>query len=96
VFLEDMFNGDCVVSTSEFIIYATNRKEDYVLRKLQRGLSAIETWCERWNIRINEDKTQAIYFSHRLRPPETHHIIVDTEFELLAPRDSSYHCRHRI
>jgi hypothetical protein len=21
---------------------------------------------------INEDKTQAIYFSHRLRPPEAH------------------------
>jgi retron-type reverse transcriptase len=42
-------------------IYATDRKEGYVLRKLQRGLSAIETWCERWNIKINEDKTQAIY-----------------------------------
>jgi hypothetical protein len=33
-------------------IYATDRKEGYVLRKLQRGLSAIETWCERWNIKI--------------------------------------------
>jgi hypothetical protein len=30
-------------------IYVTDRKE---------------TWCERWNIKINEDKTQAIYFSH--------------------------------
>jgi hypothetical protein len=49
-----------------------DRKEGYVLRNLQRGLSAIETWCERWNIRINEDKTQAIYFSHRLRPPEAY------------------------
>jgi hypothetical protein len=28
--------------------------------------------CERWNIKINEDKTQAIYFSHRLRPFEAH------------------------
>jgi hypothetical protein len=45
-------------------IYATHRKEGYVFRKLQRDLSAIETWCERWNIKINEDKTQAIYFSH--------------------------------
>jgi hypothetical protein len=43
-------------------IYATDRKAGYVLRKLQRALSAIETWCE--------DKTQAVYFSHRLRPPE--------------------------
>jgi hypothetical protein len=56
----------------ETCIYATDCKESYVLRKLQRGLSAIETWCERWNIKINEDKTQAIYFSHIrvLRPPE--------------------------
>jgi hypothetical protein len=53
-------------------IYATDRKEVYVLRKLQRGLSAIETWCERWNIKTNEDKTQAIFFSHRLRPLEAH------------------------
>jgi hypothetical protein len=27
-------------------------------------------WCERWNIKINEDKTQAIYFSHHRRPPD--------------------------
>jgi hypothetical protein len=53
-------------------IYATDHKEGYVLRKLQRGLSAIETWSERCNIKINEDTTQAIYFSHRLRPPEVH------------------------
>jgi hypothetical protein len=38
----------------------------------QRGLSAIETWCERWNIKVNEDKTQATYFPHKLRPPEAH------------------------
>jgi hypothetical protein len=29
-------------------------------------------WCECRNIKLNEDKTQAIYFSHRLRPPEAH------------------------
>jgi hypothetical protein len=28
-------------------------------------------WPKRWNIKINEDKTQAIYFSHRIRPPES-------------------------
>jgi hypothetical protein len=31
-------------------MYATDRKEVYVLRKLQRGLNAIEMWCDRWNI----------------------------------------------
>jgi hypothetical protein len=51
---------------------ATDCKECYVLRKLQRGLSAIEAWCERWNIQINGGKAQAVYFSHRLIPPEAH------------------------
>jgi hypothetical protein len=51
-------------------IYAKDRKGGYVLRKLQRGLTAIETWCERWNIKINDDKIQTIYFFHRLRFPE--------------------------
>jgi hypothetical protein len=37
-------------------IYATDRKEGYVLRKLKRVLSAIETWCERCNIKINEER----------------------------------------
>jgi hypothetical protein len=34
-------------------LYATERKDGYVLRKLQRGLGAIETWYERWNIKTN-------------------------------------------
>jgi hypothetical protein len=37
-----------------------------VLRKLQRGLNAMEVWCEQWNLKINEDKTRAAYFSKRL------------------------------
>jgi hypothetical protein len=44
-------------------LYATDRNEGFVVRKLQRGLSSVETWCEHWNIKINEDKTQGIYFS---------------------------------
>jgi hypothetical protein len=28
-------------------------------------------WSKRWNVKNNEDKTQAIYFSHRIRPPES-------------------------
>jgi hypothetical protein len=28
-------------------------------------------WCECWNMKINEDKTQAIYFSHRNRLPDS-------------------------
>jgi hypothetical protein len=32
----------------------------------------METWCEHWNIQINEDKTRGIYFSHSRWPPESH------------------------
>jgi hypothetical protein len=53
-------------------IYKTDLKEDYVLRKLQRGITSAESWCERWNIKICEDKPQAIYFSHRRRPVEAY------------------------
>jgi hypothetical protein len=52
-------------------IYATDRKEGFTIRKLQRGLTAMEEWCERWNIKINENKIQAIYFSHSNRPVES-------------------------
>jgi hypothetical protein len=52
-------------------LYATDCKEGYVLRKLQLGLNSMVEWSKRWNIRINEDKMQAIYFSHRIRPPES-------------------------
>jgi hypothetical protein len=31
----------------------------------------VEEWFKRWNIKINEDKTHAIYFSLRIRPPES-------------------------
>jgi hypothetical protein len=44
-------------------------KKDYVFRKLQQALSAIEMCCERWCIKINEDKTWTIYFSQSRRPP---------------------------
>jgi hypothetical protein len=39
---------------------------------VQRGFTSIQAWCERWNIKISEDKTQAICFSHRGGPIETH------------------------
>jgi hypothetical protein len=28
-------------------------------------------WCELWNIKISEDKTRAIYFSHQQKPPNS-------------------------
>jgi hypothetical protein len=31
----------------------------------------METWCEHWNIKINEDKTRGIYFPRSRRPPDS-------------------------
>jgi hypothetical protein len=50
-------------------LYAIECKDGYVLRKLQRGLNSMVEWSKRWNIKLNEDKTQAIYYSHRIRLP---------------------------
>jgi hypothetical protein len=61
------------VFVNDTCIYATDRKDVYVLRKLQRGHTAMEAWCEDWNIKINEDKCQAFYFSQRRGPVETHY-----------------------
>jgi hypothetical protein len=52
-------------------LYATEHKEDYVLRKLQRGRNTMAEYSKRWNIMINEEKTQAFYFLHRIRLPES-------------------------
>jgi hypothetical protein len=52
-------------------LYSTDRKEGYIVRKLQHGLDILVAWCERWNIKNNEDKTRAIYFSHQRAPPES-------------------------
>jgi hypothetical protein len=34
-------------------------------------VNSMSAWCGRWNIKINEDKTQAIYFSHQRRLPDS-------------------------
>jgi hypothetical protein len=51
--------------------YATDRKVGYIVRKLQRGLNSMVAWYESWNIKINEDRTRAIYFSHQRAPHES-------------------------
>jgi hypothetical protein len=52
-------------------LYATDRKEGFIVRKLQRGPSSMEAWCERWYMKINVDMSRGIYFSRSRRPPES-------------------------
>jgi hypothetical protein len=51
----------------DICIYATEKRERRVLCKLQRGLTAVKSCCELWDIKISELKPQAIFFSRRLR-----------------------------
>jgi hypothetical protein len=44
-------------------IYMTGKHECHVLWKLQCRVTAVNSWCERWNVKSSEGKTQAIYFS---------------------------------
>jgi hypothetical protein len=54
--------GVCLgLSADDTFIYATDQKEGCVLRKVQWGLSAIETWCELWNIKVNEDSGHLLF-----------------------------------
>jgi hypothetical protein len=43
-------------------LYATECKEGYVLRKLQGGLNSVDEWSKCYNFKINEVKTQDIYY----------------------------------
>jgi hypothetical protein len=43
-------------------IYATEKYKCLVLCKLQRGLTAVNSFCERWNIKIKEGKKSGHIF----------------------------------
>jgi predicted nucleic acid-binding protein len=49
VYLAHFADGTC--------LYATDRKEGFVVRKLQHCFSSVETNCDHWNIKFNEDDT---------------------------------------
>jgi hypothetical protein len=42
-------------------IYATEKHELRVLCKQQRGLTAVNSWCEHWNIEINEGNSGDLF-----------------------------------
>jgi hypothetical protein len=44
-------------------IYVPQKQERPVHCKLQRGLTVVNSWCERCKVEINEGKTRVIYFS---------------------------------
>jgi hypothetical protein len=60
MYINDTPQTTCVyldLFADDTCFYATERKEGYAVRKLQRGLNSMAEWYKRWNIKINEDKT---------------------------------------
>jgi hypothetical protein len=51
-------------------IYETEKHERRVLCKLQRGLTAVNSWRERSNVNINKRKSQAMYICRRIKVPD--------------------------
>jgi hypothetical protein len=51
----------------DICMYVMDRKEGYVLRKLQGSLNSTETICKHWNVKITEDIPWAVCFSRRIR-----------------------------
>jgi hypothetical protein len=51
-------------------LFTRQKREGRFICKSQRGLTAVRSLCERWNMKINERKTQVIYFSGRLVVPQ--------------------------
>jgi hypothetical protein len=70
-YINDTIGVNLAFYADDNCLYATECKEGYVLRKIQRGLNPMSAWCEHWNIKINEDKTRVINFSHQRRPPDS-------------------------
>jgi hypothetical protein len=57
----------------------TVRKQCFLLGPpgyITRRIEGVASGCECWNTKI-KDKTQAIYFSHRLRSPEAHLTLIE-------------------
>jgi hypothetical protein len=54
-------------------IYAAEEHEYHVLCKLQRGLTAVNLWCERWNIKIMKGKLRRSTSLEDLEPLTTYY-----------------------
>jgi hypothetical protein len=52
------------------LVYMQQITKGFMFPESCSAVSSIETWCKRWNIKINNGhKNRTFYFSHKLRPP---------------------------
>jgi hypothetical protein len=53
LYINDIPGVHLALFADDTCLYATEHKEGYVFRKVQRGLNSMAACCERWNIKIN-------------------------------------------
>lgn len=46
--------------------------------RLQRALADFEEWCSRWQVQVNAEKSQAVFFSRRRPPQPAPVLLLDT------------------
>lgn len=52
-------------------IYTSNRNKKTITRRLQKSMDTLTEYYERWRIKINPKKTEAVYFDHKKRKTRT-------------------------
>jgi hypothetical protein len=63
-------------------LYLLDKHERRVLCKLQRGLTAVNSWCERWNIKINVRNLRRSISSEDLESLTIYYNWMDETFSL--------------
>ncbi|GBO23086.1 RNA-directed DNA polymerase from mobile element jockey [Araneus ventricosus] len=72
LFINDIpkqFNTILSIFADDTAILARNKNHNYVQLALNRHLKTLEDWFTKWKIQINTDKTEAVMFSHAIKPP---------------------------
>jgi Reverse transcriptase (RNA-dependent DNA polymerase). len=53
------------IFADDTLITGQSHRPEYAVRQVQQSLALIEPWLEKWRIRINPDKCQAVVFSKK-------------------------------
>lgn len=83
-----MYAGDCprtdltslALYADDTCIYAAAHHPDSVATYIQHHIDLLEDWCIKWKVKINAEKSHAVYFSWRSTPPPRIYIF-DTVLE---------------
>ena len=71
IYINDLPNSkNCCLAiyADDTALYASSRRPDAIINKLQSGLNKINKFCNKWKIKLNENKTEGIMFTVRRQP----------------------------